>query len=662
MLKQFLSKLPRKSSKPDTIESPRRGSGNSSSSNSGDDGGGLQRTTSGTMVSIRSNATKRTSSVVFPSSVVTGIEPLLAFRDVPSSERLNLFISKLSLCNMVFDFTDPSKSTTEKDLKRVTLIELVDFVASCPPKFTESAMVAMCKMCENNLFRVFPPNYQSNSGGSENDDDEPMFDPAWPHLQIVYDLLLHFVTSSLLEAKVAKKYINHSFILRLLDLFDSEDPRERECLKTILHRIYGKFMVHRPFIRKSIGNVFYRFIFETERHNGIAELLEIFGSVISGFAVPLKEEHKIFLGRALVPLHKPKSLGVYFQQLSFCVTQFIEKEPKLALNVIRGLLKYWPITNTQKEVMLLSELEEIVEGINMGEFQKVMVPLFWRIGCCINSSHFQVLCFIFSRTGLYWNCVAHVSDSGRYVTGINRYGREIHSHRYTGEYPIRDSNFPVRTGRKISGFGFVIFVDEQLMRDTMNGQNIDVNEGPTEAAVVVPGDGGVAVMGMTMAVCLGCDQENVFAAMAKEGSEGVERRNWKKREKGTGGILSISLIFLSTERALFFWNNDQIVNLIAHNRHVILPIIFPALERNIQCHWNQSVLNLSLNVRKLFTEMDDGLVVACHAHFKEEQANLSVAAEKRKETWEQLENAASLQPITGNTAVLVTLLATSITC
>ena len=34
-------------------------------------------------------------------------------------------------------------------------------------------------------------------------------------------------------------------------------------------------MVHRPFIRKAINNVFYRFIFETERHNGIAELLEI---------------------------------------------------------------------------------------------------------------------------------------------------------------------------------------------------------------------------------------------------------------------------------------------------------------------------------------------------------------------------------------------------
>ncbi len=34
-------------------------------------------------------------------------------------------------------------------------------------------------------------------------------------------------------------------------------------------------------------------MFETERHNGIAELLEILGSIINGFAQPLKEEHKV---------------------------------------------------------------------------------------------------------------------------------------------------------------------------------------------------------------------------------------------------------------------------------------------------------------------------------------------------------------------------------
>jgi len=65
-------------------------------------------------------------------------------------------------------------------------------------------------------------------------------------------------------------------------------------------------MVRRPFIRKAVSNIFYHFLFETDRHNAIAELLEVFGSVISGFAMPLKEEHKIFLWRVLIPLHKPK--------------------------------------------------------------------------------------------------------------------------------------------------------------------------------------------------------------------------------------------------------------------------------------------------------------------------------------------------------------------
>jgi serine/threonine-protein phosphatase 2A regulatory subunit B' len=36
-------------------------------------------------------------------------------------------------------------------------------------------------------------------------------------------------------------------------------------------------------------------VYETERHNGVAELLEILGSIINGFALPLKEEHKVAL-------------------------------------------------------------------------------------------------------------------------------------------------------------------------------------------------------------------------------------------------------------------------------------------------------------------------------------------------------------------------------
>ena len=390
MLKQILSKLPRKSQKSDSFDS----AGIDSVNNTSNSGNGVQCTNIGNSISSRLSVVKRVSSAVFPASILAGVEavePNLSFKDVSNPQKQNLFISKLNLCCEVSDFSDPDKTTAKQDLKHQTLIELVDFVSSGSAKFNEPAIAAMCKMCAVNLFRVFPPKYRSNSTCGETDDEEPMFDPGWSSLQLVYDLLLRFIGYSSLDAKVAKKYVDHSFILRLLDLFESEDPRERDCLKAILHRIYGKFMVHRPFVRKAVSNIIYRFVFETERHIGIAELLEIFGSIISGFAVPLKEEHRMFLWRALIPLHKPKSVGVYHQQLTYCVVQFIDKDPKLANSVIKGLLKYWPVTNSQKELMFISELEEILEMTSMAEFQKIMVPLFRRIAFCLNSSHYQVI-------------------------------------------------------------------------------------------------------------------------------------------------------------------------------------------------------------------------------------------------------------------------------
>lgn len=75
----------------------------------------------------------------------------------------------------------------------------------------------------------------------------------------MYELFLRFLESPDFQPNVAKRFIDSQFVLRLLDLFDSEDPRERDFLKTVLHRIYGKFLGLRAYIRKQINNVFYRY-------------------------------------------------------------------------------------------------------------------------------------------------------------------------------------------------------------------------------------------------------------------------------------------------------------------------------------------------------------------------------------------------------------------
>lgn len=188
-------------------------------------------------------------------------------------------------------------------------------------------------------------------------------------------------------------------MFQLLELFDSEDPRERDFLKTTLHRIYGKFLNLRSYIRRSINNVFFQFIYETERFNGIAELLEILGSIINGFALPLKEEHKLFLTRVLIPLHKVKSLSMYHPQLAYCIVQFLEKDAALTEEVVLGLLRYWPKVNSTKEVMFLNEVEDIFEVMDPAEFAKVQEPLFNQLAKSVASPHFQVcIHHVFLRT------------------------------------------------------------------------------------------------------------------------------------------------------------------------------------------------------------------------------------------------------------------------
>ncbi|GMP66747.1 hypothetical protein CsSME_00026972 [Camellia sinensis var. sinensis] len=418
MIRQILGKLPRKPSSKSshndsnndgavsTMNSSTWNSMNSSSKSTtvsgkvSNLGSGAGRSINGTYAPnsmSKSNQGKKSGPLAAqgggPVSNIATYEALPSFRDVPNPEKQNLFIRKLKMCCVVFDFSDPSKNIKEKDIKRQTLLELVDYISTVNSKFNEVTMQEITKMVATNLFRTFlSTNHESKSPDMYDAEEEELAtEPSWPHLQIVYEFLLRFVASSETDAKLAKRYVDHSFVLRLLDLFDSEDQREREYLKTILHRIYGKFMVHRPYIRKAINNIFYRFIFETEKHNGIAELLEILGSIINGFALPLKEEHKLFLVRALIPLHKPKCVAMYHQQLSYCITQFVEKDIKLADTVIRGLLKYWPLTNSSKEVMFLGELEEVLEATQAAEFQRCMVPLFRQIGRCLNSLHFQLV-------------------------------------------------------------------------------------------------------------------------------------------------------------------------------------------------------------------------------------------------------------------------------
>ncbi|KAK4467550.1 hypothetical protein MN116_008882 [Schistosoma mekongi] len=409
----------------------------------------------------------------------TELTRLPAFKDVSPSEHQELFVKKLQQCCVVFNFEDSTSDVSSKEIKRTFLSELVEYISVTRNALNESVYQPIVSMIACNIFRPLPP---SDNPDFDPEEDDPILEAAWPHLSYVYEFFLRFLESPDFQPVAAKKYIDQKFVLQLLELFDSEDPRERELLKTVVHRIYGKFLGLRSFIRKQINNIFLRFIYETEQFNGVGELLEILGSIINGFALPLKSEHTRFLAKVLIPLHKAKSLVTFHPQLAYCVVQFLDKDATLTEQVVRGLLKFWPKTYSQKEVMFLGEIEEILEVIEPLQFQIIMVPLFKQIAKSVSSSHFQV-----------------------------------------------------------------------------------------------------------------------------------------------------------AERALSYWNNDNIVSLIEENRDTLIPILFPSFYRISREHWNQTIVSLVGNVLKIFMEMNSNLCNQVAEKHKVERQRERKREKEREELWRNLE-------------------------
>ncbi|CAG0902582.1 unnamed protein product [Darwinula stevensoni] len=306
--------------------------------------------------------------------------------DVLATEHEGLLILKLRQCSVVFGFADIAAHAKGEEAKGATLFELVRYMAK-GGEIAEPAYPEIVKMISCNLVRSLPP---PENPMFDPEEDDPTPEASWPHMQAVYEFFLSFLNSPNFQAKVAKRDINQKFVQELLEMFDSEDRRERFYLKTVLYSVYRKFLGLRAFIRKHISHIILRYVYETERFNGMPELLEILASVISGFALPLKADHRQLLFRVLIPLHKVGCLSACHAQLEHCVIIFLEKDDSLTEMVVNGLLRYWPKTSSQKEILFLNEMKEILVGMSPFEFQKIQNPLFRQIARCVSSPHFQV--------------------------------------------------------------------------------------------------------------------------------------------------------------------------------------------------------------------------------------------------------------------------------
>ncbi|XP_067127315.1 serine/threonine-protein phosphatase 2A 56 kDa regulatory subunit epsilon isoform-like [Centruroides vittatus] len=330
--------------------------------------------------------------------------PLLA--KVSKSKREPLFISKLRQCSRIFQFLESETETKERQLKTQILIELYNFISSPTFDLSINCYKEIIIMFSNNVFQTLI-NYEMEYENSTEMKSSLL--PAWPHLQLVYDFFLRFLEQKKLNTNFAIEVISKQFISQLIDLFCSFDHRERGKLMLILHKIYFLFNPLRLFIRNKIYGVFYRIIEKPINFNGISELLQVLSSVISGFLLPLKNEHKICLENYFLPLLKTKNLDQFHISWTKCIVSFMDKDSTLTEKVVNSLLESWPKHCNLVELVFLDILEKILNNIEFREFLKVRDKLLKQIVDCVNSSHYLIT----ERTLNFWNniIIIHLLES-----------------------------------------------------------------------------------------------------------------------------------------------------------------------------------------------------------------------------------------------------------
>nr|CAD1821304.1 unnamed protein product [Ananas comosus var. bracteatus] len=318
----------------------------------------------------------------------------------PSSPESNAeeLVEAISLCgSRVFTFTDPSESPSDRDAQRARLLRVLSAVRAARRPLPPGILRPLFALLSANLFRPLPP--------------PPPLLPPPSRIPPRRRRLPRRVPRAAVAAPQHR--LRHP-VGGGVERGAGRPPRARRARVPV--RAGGAVRVGGPAgarpaegrvppaVREADGRARVHAAVDARRAAGGAAVRG------RGAAGDLGERDRRVRGAAeggapgapaagAAAAAPPQGDGAYHRQLSYCVMQFVRKEPALADAVARGLLRCWPRTSSHKEVLMIGELEELLDLLDLPLFRKLAPPLCAQIARCSTSCNSQV-----AERALYvWN-------------------------------------------------------------------------------------------------------------------------------------------------------------------------------------------------------------------------------------------------------------------
>jgi hypothetical protein len=213
--------------------------------------------------------------------------------------------------------------------------------------------------------------------------------PNWQDILNLYDIFIELLnnlpTSSTIISKLPLEFISN--LVFSLQTLDSE---ERILIKIIIYKIYVSSLTYRKFILKNISNMLID-VSNDPKTNLLCldECLDLLRCVILGAKKPINSKYMYVVTSVICPLLRCKNVNKQYN-LKETLFKFMKYDKSLLNEIIKFVLKSWPIRYPDRIIVYLDILENIFSKNLCNIDENLLDSVFKKIYCCLNDLNFII--------------------------------------------------------------------------------------------------------------------------------------------------------------------------------------------------------------------------------------------------------------------------------
>ena len=245
-------------------------------------------------------------------------------------------------------------------------------------------------------------------------------------LKKVHDLFTKILQTGPKET-ISKWLINEKVNQKAIHALLYSDQVEVHLFEQLILTIYKCFPICQKYLISTSFQILNNFLFNLKSYHGIntiLQFLEMHYSVGSSQRWTTKESR--IIKEVCIPLLANQFLSQYYTQLDSLLLFSYGQDVKLAKYTLDFMIKYWPLTNTKKQICYLNHMLNIATNVHIVNITSEIPKMFNIFVTSVKSQNFKVatealkVCrdinLIFTYTKDYLYLIKQVYDAAKIAT------------------------------------------------------------------------------------------------------------------------------------------------------------------------------------------------------------------------------------------------------